>query len=92
MQPAPLLEGLSGVHKAGCYLLWLKGLGVANPNPELNPNPNPNASPYPIPNPDPIPNPNPTPNPYKGWISSFAEGKSLGLCVDQPAPTLTLTL
>jgi hypothetical protein len=30
--------------------------------------------------------------PYRGWISSFAEGKSLGLCANQLAPTLTLTV
>ena len=28
--------------------------------------------------------------PYQGWISSFAEGKSLALCVHQLALTLTL--
>jgi hypothetical protein len=27
LQPAPLLEMLRGVHKAGCCYLWLKGLG-----------------------------------------------------------------
>ena len=30
--------------------------------------------------------------PYQGWISSFAEGKSLALCVHQLALTLTLAL